>query len=183
MNTFQKPGNDPYSNTYNPGWARHPNFSWAKGPQQGGPSGNPPLQPYHQAGNQQPQQFPQYQQVPSQSRKPSLEDTLSLFMQSSLQFQKDTQQTLLANQQSLHANAQSIAKLEVQLGQLATALNEREKGKFPGQPVANPKGQYEIGSNSNQEQYHEQAKSIITLRSGKQIENNVEMPKEESNFR
>lgn len=55
MNTFQKPGNNPYSNTYNPGWARHPNFSWAKGPQQGGPSKNPPLQPYHQAGNQQPQ--------------------------------------------------------------------------------------------------------------------------------
>lgn len=102
-------------------------------------------------------------------------------MQSSLQFQKDTQQTLLANQQSLHANAQSITKLEVQFGQLATALNEREKGKFSGQPVANLKGQYEIGSNSNQGQYQEQAKSITTLRSGKQIDNRVEMPRDESN--
>ncbi|XP_058082476.1 uncharacterized protein LOC131230589 [Magnolia sinica] len=54
------------------------------------------------------------------------------------------------------------------------------EGKFPSQPVVNPKGQYEIGSNSNQEQYHEQAKSIITLRSGKQIENKVDMPREES---
>ncbi|MGV8048382.1 hypothetical protein PJP07_29700, partial [Mycobacterium kansasii] len=107
--------------------------------------------------------------------------TLSLFMQSSLQFQKDTQQVLLANQQSLHANAQSIAKLEVQVGQLATTLNEREKGKLPSQPVANPNGQCEIGSNSNQGQYHEQAKSIITLRSGKQIDNRIEVPGDESN--
>ncbi|MGV7343219.1 hypothetical protein PJI17_31465, partial [Mycobacterium kansasii] len=77
--------------------------------------------------------------------------------------------------------AQSIAKLEVQVGQLATTLNEREKGKLPSQPVANPKGQYEIGSNSNQGQYHEQAKSITTLRSGKQIDNKIEMPGDESN--
>jgi len=26
--TFSHPGNDPYSNTYNPGWRNHPNFSW-----------------------------------------------------------------------------------------------------------------------------------------------------------
>jgi len=25
---FSDPGNDPYSNTYNPGWKNHPNFSW-----------------------------------------------------------------------------------------------------------------------------------------------------------
>jgi hypothetical protein len=25
---FSQPGNDPYSNTYNPGWRNHPNFSW-----------------------------------------------------------------------------------------------------------------------------------------------------------
>jgi hypothetical protein len=25
---FSKLGNDPYSNTYNPGWRNHPNFSW-----------------------------------------------------------------------------------------------------------------------------------------------------------
>jgi hypothetical protein len=25
---FSRPSNDPYSNTYNPGWRNHPNFSW-----------------------------------------------------------------------------------------------------------------------------------------------------------
>ena len=28
LQSFQKPGSDPFSNTYNPGWRNHPNFSW-----------------------------------------------------------------------------------------------------------------------------------------------------------
>ena len=28
LQSFQRPGNDPFSNTYNPGWRNHPNFSW-----------------------------------------------------------------------------------------------------------------------------------------------------------
>jgi hypothetical protein len=26
--TFSRPRNDPHSNSYNPGWRNHPNFSW-----------------------------------------------------------------------------------------------------------------------------------------------------------
>jgi len=26
--TFSRPGNDPYSNSYNPRWRNHPNFAW-----------------------------------------------------------------------------------------------------------------------------------------------------------
>ncbi|KAM2478672.1 hypothetical protein PS1_002487 [Malus domestica] len=40
----------------------------------------------------------------------------------------------------------SIAKLEIQVGQLASAVNERQKHEFPSQPIANPKGAYEISS-------------------------------------
>ncbi|KAL6281817.1 hypothetical protein ACE6H2_012746 [Prunus campanulata] len=29
VNNYRRPGNDPYSNTYNPGWRNHPNLSWA----------------------------------------------------------------------------------------------------------------------------------------------------------
>ena len=38
-------GNNPYSNTYNPGWREHLNFSWSN--QAGGSSNNPnrPIQP------------------------------------------------------------------------------------------------------------------------------------------
>jgi hypothetical protein len=28
LNNFQRPNHNPYSQTYNPGWRNHPNFSW-----------------------------------------------------------------------------------------------------------------------------------------------------------
>src|SRR5262245_19947258 len=28
LNPFEKPNRNPYSQTYNPGWSNHPNFSW-----------------------------------------------------------------------------------------------------------------------------------------------------------
>jgi len=41
--------------------------------------------------------------------------------------------------QILNSHSQSIAKLEVQLGQLTKSLNEREIGKCSSQPVTNPR--------------------------------------------
>ena len=69
-------------------------------------------------------------------------------------------------------NNQAIAKMESQIGQIATHLGERDKGKFPSQPVTNPKG-YAIGNSSNSVHGHEQVQSIVTLRSGRQVDNNV----------
>ena len=37
---FQRQRNDPFSQTYNPGWKNHPNFSWAQGGFQGTPQGH-----------------------------------------------------------------------------------------------------------------------------------------------
>ncbi|KAL2480100.1 Uncharacterized protein Adt_33066 [Abeliophyllum distichum] len=34
LNMMRKPHYNPYSNTYNPGWRDHPNFSWSQGVQQ-----------------------------------------------------------------------------------------------------------------------------------------------------
>src|SRR5262249_16080952 len=49
---FQRPQqNNPYSNTYNPGWRNHPNFSWSN---QQNP--RPPPPGYNQTHAQQPQQ-------------------------------------------------------------------------------------------------------------------------------
>ena len=92
-----------------------------------------------------------------------------MLMQITMQFQQDIQINLQATQSTLQTNTQTIAKIEIQMGQLATSLSEREKGKFPSQPVANPKGQYEIESSS----HHEQAKVITTLRSGRVVNNQV----------
>lgn len=54
----------------------------------------------------------------------------------------------------------AVRKLEVQMGQLASAWSEREKGKFPSQPEINPKNQ-------------ELIKGITTLRSGRATNNKV----------
>src|SRR5262249_15210347 len=62
---FQRPPqNNPYSNTYNPGWRNHPNFSWTN--QQ-----NPRPPP------------PGYNQTHPQQQKPSLEELMSKFISTS----------------------------------------------------------------------------------------------------
>jgi hypothetical protein len=68
-------------------------------------------------------------------------------------------------------NTQAISKLEMQMRQLANHLGERDKGKLPSQAVNNPKA---CGNSSNQE--HVQA--IVTLRSGKRVDNKVVNPEE-----
>jgi hypothetical protein len=72
---------------------------------------------------------------------------------------------------STMVNTQAIFKLEIQMGQLANHLGERDKGKLPSQSVNNPKA-CNIGKSSNQE--HVQA--IITLRFGKRVGNQVADP-------
>ncbi|XP_030497513.2 uncharacterized protein LOC115713165 [Cannabis sativa] len=142
LHSYGKTSESPFSSTHNPNWRNHPNFSWRQ---------NQPQINQGQQFNMPNQSHAQQNQSYSQQRKPSLEDTLQQFMQSTHQ--------ILQNQ------SQSIAKLETQMGQIATTVTERERGKLPSQPIPNMKGQYEIGMPS----HNEEAKSILTLRSGKNI--------------
>ena len=73
-----------------------------------------------------------------------------------------------AQQRILNSHMQSIEKFESQIRQIANTLNRRDEGRLPGQVVGNPKGQCGIEENP-----HEQAKAITTLRSGKMIDNRV----------
>ena len=54
------------------------------------------------------------------------------------------------------------------MGQLANHLGEKDKGKFPSQPMTNPRA---CMSGNSLSQEHVQA--IVTLRSGKQVDNHV----------
>ena len=56
------------------------------------------------------------------------------------------------------------------MSQMAKQMNEREKGKFPSQPVANPTASPSNPSSSAQ------LNAIHTLRSGREVDNQVEMP-------
>ncbi|XP_058185887.1 uncharacterized protein LOC131303112 [Rhododendron vialii] len=63
------------------------------------------------------------------------------------------------------------------MGKLTTSIGilQQEKGKLPTQPLANPQGQNVLGSSSVT--FPEQAKAIISLRSGKTVDNaQVEPP-------
>ena len=76
---------------------------------------------------------------------------------------------LEANTQVLNSHTQSIAKLETQIGQLATALNRREEGKLPSQPISNPVRSYKAESSTSPANFPEQAKVVMTLRSGRTL--------------
>ena len=81
---------------------------------------------------------------------------------------KMTSQSINDVRNSTMVNTQAISKLEMQVGQLANHLGERDKGKFPSQPVNNPKV-CTIENFSNQEHAH----AIVTLRSGRRVDNHV----------
>jgi hypothetical protein len=177
FNNFQKPSSGPYSETYNPGWRNHPNFSWKQNQPITNPGGAPHAQnhyppgfsaPYQNHGRSAPPASSSYQaptQAPASST-PSLEETMREFM-------KMTGQSISDVRQSTMVNTQAIAKLEMQMGQLANHLGERDKGKLPSQAVNNPRACHS-GNSSNQE--HVQA--IVTLRSGKRVDNKVVNPEE-----
>jgi hypothetical protein len=84
---------------------------------------------------------------------------------------KMTSQSISDVTHSTMVNTQAISKLEMQMEQLTNHLGERDKGKLPNQLVNNPKA-CSIENSSNQE--HVQA--IVTLRSGKIVDNQVADP-------
>ncbi|KAL5563392.1 hypothetical protein UlMin_033139 [Ulmus minor] len=142
-------GNNPYSNTYNPGWRQHPNFSWSN--QMGQSSNNPnmPINPNASAPPGFQQQQGQRPQIPTQSAPQERGDSLESMMRAFM------------NKTETHIQNQGVAlrNLENQVCQLATALSSRPSGALPS------------NTESPQRDGKEHAKAI-TLRSG----NTVEVP-------
>ncbi|CAA0816701.1 Unknown protein, partial [Striga hermonthica] len=148
--------NDPFSNTYKPGWRNHPNFSWA--------NNNNVQQPRQNFAQQKP--WPNY--VPQQQMRPNYPQQQFQQQQRGPIIGMQNQETgqgsshqddrwdkvlqFMTNQES------SIKRLETQVGQLATRVGnieaEADKGKLPSQPT--------------------EAKAITVLRSGKVV--NVNLP-------
>jgi hypothetical protein len=87
------------------------------------------------------------------------------------EFMKMIGQSISDVRHSTMVNTQKISKLEIQVGQLASHLGERDKGKLLSQPVNNPKA-CTIGSSSTQEHAH----AIVTLKSGRRVDNHVAQP-------
>ena len=73
---------------------------------------------------------------------------------------------------------QKIDNLQYSITKINNLLEVQERGRFPSQTLPNPKGVHEIGSSSNSRL--DEVMDIITLRSGKEIEQPVPMTAEET---
>ncbi|KAM1818347.1 hypothetical protein ACFX11_000152 [Malus domestica] len=133
--------NDPFSNTYNPGWRDHPNFKWRE-PQQG---------QQQSTFRQQPPGFYQKPFAPNQTQaQPTQKSGSSI--------DNDQIFNLLTSMaQGMQTRDKKVDELEKQVGQIAEFMGQfRDQGRLPSSTVANPKGGFETAKE-------------ITLRSGKQV--------------
>ncbi|KAM1554334.1 hypothetical protein ACFX1Z_007094 [Malus domestica] len=139
-NQYQ-PRNDPFSNTYNPGWRDHPNFKWRE-PQQG----------QQQSGFR--QQPPGFYQKPFAPTQPQAQPA----QKSSSSIDNDQIFNLLTSMaQGMQNRDKKVDELEKQVGQIAEFMGQfREQGKLPSSTIANPKGGFETVN-------------AIMLRSGTQV--------------
>ncbi|KAK8601479.1 hypothetical protein V6N12_051312 [Hibiscus sabdariffa] len=151
------------SNTYNPAWRNHPNFSWknqnnALNPQQPNPTGfqNQPRQ-----NSQQNLPRQEYQQPDNYK---TLENTLTQFMaQTSAymartdRFIQKTDAFMDRTEMKLQNHDATLKSLETQVGQISQILNTRPIGGFPSDT--------EVAKGAT----HKQCKAITT-RSGKILE-------------
>ena len=168
--------NAPYGNTYNPNWRNHPNLAWRPNPPAYVPPGAKP-------------QFcspSQSQQSPSSSPVEQAILNLSKVVGNFVEEQKGTnvqlaqridtvESTLNKKIDGLESNLnQKIDNLQYSITNINKLLEGQERGRFPSQTLPNPKGINEVGSGMDE------VKSIITLRSGKEVDQPLPKPVEES---
>lgn len=175
---FVRPRNDPYSSSYNPGWRNHPNFSWNQQTHQGGGNFTHSQGPTQQSNNYRPNSsFPQLHNSNSSSNPPTgfhdnerRMSTLEQGIEALLRANSLTTTTVTAN-------TQAISRIEMQLSQLANSIGQREIGTFPSQTVTNPRTQAQNGqAHLVQGDQVNQINAVISLRSGKRVDNNIVMP-------
>ena len=75
---------------------------------------------------------------------------------------------------------QKIDNLQYFITRITNLLEVQEKGKFPAQTQPNPRGVNEIGSASSPAPRMDEVKAIITLRSGRQVDQPVPKHVEET---
>ncbi|CAN6686159.1 unnamed protein product [Malus baccata var. baccata] len=123
-NQYQ-PRNDPFSNTYNPGWRDHPNFKWRE-PQQG---------QQQSIFRQQPPGFYQKPFAPTQPQaQPAPKSSSSIDNDQNFQL-------LTSMAQSMQIKDKKVDELEKQIAEFVGKF--REQGKLPSSTVVNPKGGFE----------------------------------------
>ena len=168
--------NAPYGNTYNPNWRNHPNLAWRLNPPPYVPPGAKPQLGSPSQSQQPPSSSPVEQAILNLSKVVGnfVEEQKGINVQ--LAQRIDTvENTLNKKIDGLESNLkQKMDNLQYSITNINKLLEVQERGRFPSQTLPNPKGIHEVGSGMDE------VKSIITLRSGKEVDQPMPKPVEES---
>ena len=168
--------NPPYGNTYNPNWRNHPNLAWRPNPPPYVPPGAKPQFGSPSQSQQSPSSSPVEQAILNLSKVVGnfAEEQKGINVQ--LAQRIDTvENTLNKKIDGLESNLkQQMDNLQYSITNINKLLEGQERGRFPSQTLPNPKGIHEVGSGMDE------VKSIITLRSGKEVDQPLPKPVEES---
>ena len=168
--------NAPYGNTYNPNWRNHPNLAWRPNPPAYVPPGAKPQFGSPSQSQQPPSSSPVEQAILNLSKVVGnfVEEQKGINVQ--LAQRIDTvENTLNKKIDGLESNLkQKMDNLQYSITNINKLLEVQERGRFPSQTLPNPKGIHEVGSGMDE------VKSIITLRSGKEVDQPLPKLVEES---
>ena len=180
VDQYKPQSNDPYGNTYNSNWKNHPNLSWKPNP----PAYVPPGAKKQFCSSSQPQPSPS--SSPMEQAILNLSKVVGNFLEEQKWINVQLSQRIDTVESTLNKRIdglesslnQKIDNLQYSIIKINNLLEVQERERFPSQTLPNPKGVHEIGSSSNSKMV--EVKAIITLRSGKEIEQPVPMTAEET---
>ena len=172
--------NAPYGNTYNFNWRIHPNLSWRPNPPAYVPPGSKP----QFSSTSQPQ--PPLSSSPMEQAILNLSKVVGNFVEEQnginvqlAQMIDTVESTLNKRIDGLEINLnQKIDNLQYSITNINKLLEVQEKGRFPSQTLPNLKEVHEVGSSSNSG--IDEVKAIITLRSGKEVDQPMPKPVDET---
>ena len=162
------PTNAPYGNTYSPNWRNHPNLSWKPKPLAYAPPGT-----QQQFGSTSAQQQQPPPSSPVKQAILNLSKVVGTFVEEQKVLNVQTNQKIEAVENSLN---KKLDIMHSEISKLSNMQQGSKKGKLPSQTQQNPKGVHEIGSSSDPNARIDEAKAVVTLRSGKELRPAVPAP-------
>ena len=172
--------NAPYGNTYNSNWRNHPNLSWRPNPPAYVPPGAKPQFGSTSQPQPPPSSSPVEQAILNLSKVVGnfVEEQKGINVQLAQRIET-IENTLNKRIDGLESNLnQKIDNLQYSITKINKLLEVQERGRFPSQTLPNPKGIHEVGSSNNSGM--DEVKAIITLRSGKEVDQLMPKPIQET---
>ena len=179
-----RPPNDAqYGNTYNPNWKNHPNLAWKPKPPVYVPPGAHLQQQYGSTSQQQqpPTSLPVEQAIMNLSKVVGnfMEEQKAINAQINQRIEQ-VESSIDKRIEKLHKSLnQKIDTMQSSISSLNNPQQVQEKGRFPSQTLPNPRGVHELSFLSEPAPKMDELQAIITLRSGKEIEQPVGKTREQ----